>query len=124
MSSIDILFKRQNQKSLIVFCLLCLGIFFVLYGLKTPKQDYTRKNKLIRKVQLQKQQNEQLHKSSSSLPKVRVDSNVLPVIFPEPFEYNLPEENEKYITYLPHSGFHNQRIELENALLLATYLNG
>ncbi|KAK9720792.1 hypothetical protein K7432_003895 [Basidiobolus ranarum] len=30
---------------------------------------------------------------------------------------------EKFITYLPHSGFHNQRIELENALFLAKLLN-
>ncbi|KAI1311031.1 hypothetical protein EDD11_003573 [Mortierella claussenii] len=29
----------------------------------------------------------------------------------------------KYITFLPHSGFHNQRTELENALLLARMLN-
>ncbi|KAK9712001.1 hypothetical protein K7432_007419 [Basidiobolus ranarum] len=31
--------------------------------------------------------------------------------------------NEKFITYLSHSGFHNQRIELENALFLAKKLN-
>ncbi|KAG0280645.1 hypothetical protein BGZ96_001473 [Linnemannia gamsii] len=29
----------------------------------------------------------------------------------------------KYLTFLPHSGFHNQRTELENALLLARLLN-
>jgi hypothetical protein len=33
------------------------------------------------------------------------------------------DSSEKFITYLPHSGFHNQRIALENALLLASYLN-
>jgi hypothetical protein len=32
-------------------------------------------------------------------------------------------DREKFLSYLPHSGFHNQRIELENALLLAAYLN-
>lgn len=31
--------------------------------------------------------------------------------------------DEKFIAYLPHSGFHNQRIEFENAMLLANYLN-
>ncbi|KAH8921196.1 hypothetical protein BT69DRAFT_1351807 [Atractiella rhizophila] len=31
--------------------------------------------------------------------------------------------NRKYLSYLPHSGFHNQRIELSNALSLASYLN-
>ena len=30
---------------------------------------------------------------------------------------------EKYLAYLPHSGFHNQRIALENALTLARILN-
>ncbi|KAI0270463.1 hypothetical protein BC834DRAFT_967251 [Gloeopeniophorella convolvens] len=30
---------------------------------------------------------------------------------------------EKYLAYLPHSGFHNQRIALENALVLARILN-
>lgn len=28
-----------------------------------------------------------------------------------------------YLTYLPHSGFHNQRISLENAFVLAVLLN-
>ncbi|KAI8993714.1 CigA protein [Pilobolus umbonatus] len=46
------------------------------------------------------------------------------VIFPQPYEIHKPNlESEKYLSYLPHSGFHNQRIELENALLLAAYLN-
>ncbi|CAG8736590.1 17874_t:CDS:1 [Dentiscutata erythropus] len=30
---------------------------------------------------------------------------------------------ENYLTYLPHSGFHNQRIALENAVFLAWFLN-
>ena len=37
-------------------------------------------------------------------------------------EENEDEENEdeeRYLTYIPHSGFHNQRIALENALFLA-----
>ncbi|KAG0282026.1 hypothetical protein BGZ96_000900 [Linnemannia gamsii] len=33
------------------------------------------------------------------------------------------DPSERYLAYLPHSGFHNQRITLENALLLANYLN-
>ncbi|KAI8329135.1 hypothetical protein BC941DRAFT_443532 [Chlamydoabsidia padenii] len=57
--------------------------------------------------------------SSSSSP----TSDIIPVEFPDPFTFHTPTANEKYITYLPHSGFHNQRIELENALLLAFYLN-
>jgi hypothetical protein len=31
--------------------------------------------------------------------------------------------SQKFLAYLPHSGFHNQRIELENALLLSALLN-
>ncbi|CAG8668909.1 6096_t:CDS:1, partial [Paraglomus brasilianum] len=33
------------------------------------------------------------------------------------------DNDEKFITYLPHSQFNNQRIELENAILLAYYTN-
>jgi hypothetical protein len=33
------------------------------------------------------------------------------------------EPGERFITYLPHSGFHNQRIAFENALVLACVLN-
>lgn len=32
-------------------------------------------------------------------------------------------ENEKYLGYLPHSGFHNQRAALQNALYLGKLLN-
>ena len=34
-----------------------------------------------------------------------------------------PEPPAKFLAYLPHSGFHNQRIALENALVLARLLN-
>ncbi|RUS14766.1 hypothetical protein BC937DRAFT_93371 [Endogone sp. FLAS-F59071] len=34
-----------------------------------------------------------------------------------------PSSTEMYLTYLPHSGFSNQRTELVNALLMASYLN-
>ncbi|KAI5119754.1 hypothetical protein M0805_004086 [Coniferiporia weirii] len=33
------------------------------------------------------------------------------------------DENAKYLSYLPHSGFHNQRIAFENALIMARLLN-
>ncbi|CAG8533708.1 13738_t:CDS:1 [Ambispora leptoticha] len=40
------------------------------------------------------------------------------------FDTNANENNEeKFITYLPHSGFHNQRISLENAIFIAWYTN-
>ncbi len=34
-----------------------------------------------------------------------------------------PEPSVRFLAYLPHSGFHNQRIALENALVLARLLN-
>ncbi|CAG8750206.1 8159_t:CDS:2, partial [Dentiscutata erythropus] len=36
---------------------------------------------------------------------------------------NLMVHKEKYLTYLPHDGFNNQRIDLENAIFLAWFLN-
>ncbi|KAG2147868.1 uncharacterized protein EDB93DRAFT_1240565 [Suillus bovinus] len=36
---------------------------------------------------------------------------------------NPPAADTKYLSYLPHSGLHNQRIALENALVLAKTLN-
>ncbi|KAI7872354.1 hypothetical protein BDF14DRAFT_490307 [Spinellus fusiger] len=38
-------------------------------------------------------------------------------------QYTKTEVNKKYISYLPHSGFHNQIISLINALVLAKALN-
>ncbi|GAA5922041.1 uncharacterized protein JCM15063_003168 [Sporobolomyces koalae] len=36
---------------------------------------------------------------------------------------NLTEDDVRYIGYLPHSGYHNQRVALQNALLLGKLLN-
>lgn len=41
---------------------------------------------------------------------------------PLPIPYN-PSHDERYLAWLPHSGFHNQRVSLENALILARLLN-
>ncbi|CAO3666640.1 unnamed protein product [Umbelopsis ramanniana] len=40
-----------------------------------------------------------------------------------PPEMKIDHQGEKFISYMPHSGLSNQRVELENALLLASYLN-
>ncbi|OBZ86255.1 hypothetical protein A0J61_05692 [Choanephora cucurbitarum] len=60
-----------------------------------------------------------------SIPPLKQDVTepVIPVIYPDPFAFHTITPEERYVTYLPHSGFHNQRIELENAFLLAAYLN-
>jgi len=39
------------------------------------------------------------------------------------FPPRAPAEGEKFLGYLPHSGFHNQLMTLENSLRLAAYLN-
>ncbi|KAF9173268.1 hypothetical protein BGX20_003659 [Mortierella sp. AD010] len=45
----------------------------------------------------------------------------------DPFLTMFPErpaaDQERFLAYLPHSGFHNQRMSLETALRLAVYLN-
>jgi hypothetical protein len=62
--------------------------------------------------------------ASSASTNNKKEEDTIPVEFPTPFEYHTPNiKTEKFLSYLPHSGFHNQRIELENALLLAAYLN-
>ncbi|KAF8937271.1 hypothetical protein EDD21DRAFT_375758 [Dissophora ornata] len=47
------------------------------------------------------------------------EHNPFLTMFPE----RPPGDQELFLGYIPHSGFHNQRIELQNALRLATYLN-
>lgn len=61
--------------------------------------------------------------TEASTSQSTLDTDVIAVEFPDPFALHRPTSDEKFITYLPHSGFHNQRIELENAFLLASYLN-
>lgn len=49
--------------------------------------------------------------------------SILVNALPFPLRVPLGGAEEKFLGYLPHSGFHNQRIELQNALLLATFMN-
>ena len=44
------------------------------------------------------------------------------IISASPMSY-YPTPDEGYLTWLPHSGFHNQRVSFENALILARLLN-
>ncbi|KAK4520831.1 uncharacterized protein ATC70_006712 [Mucor velutinosus] len=125
----DILLKKQNRKSLLLFSIACIVLLYLIAHL-TPKSttldastgpaQAIAESQLIRKVKKQKQQLEQ---ETSLLEQHILNKRILPVEFPDAFEFHRPHVNEKFITYLPHSGFHNQRIELENALLLASYLN-
>jgi hypothetical protein len=47
------------------------------------------------------------------------EHNPFLTMFPE----RPPMDQERFLGYIPHSGFHNQRLTLESALLLASYLN-
>lgn len=60
--------------------------------------------------------------SPSSLP----DTSPPPInisTFPSPLRIPSGDPNERYLGFLPHSGVHNQRMELQNALLLGKLLN-
>lgn len=123
----DILLKKQNRKGVLIFIISCIGLFYLITHLKLTTKSTaaeattsTAESPLIRKV---KQQKQQLEQETSLLEQNILNKEILPVEYPDAFEFHRPHVNEKFITYLPHSGFHNQRIELENALLLASYLN-
>lgn len=123
----DILLKKQNRKGVLIFIISCIGVFYLIAHVKlttksttTETTPPTTESLLIRKVKEQKQQLEQ---ETSLLEQNILSKKILPVEYLDAFEFHRPHANEKFITYLPHSGFHNQRIELENALLLASYLN-
>lgn len=123
---------RQDGKNkiIVIATSLCFIILIYFYFTKSPAtpstNDHANENTLLEKVFKEK---EQLERDITKLEKDILNKEIIPVQFPEPFEiYNdkptsTISKDEKFITYLPHSGFHNQRIELENALLLANYLN-
>lgn len=98
--------KKQAQKNskmatFIVFLVLaCFCCFFLAYYLWTTRWD-------IRAVPR--------HQANAHLKVIAIDSNHVDVTASSP--------KEAFLAYLPHSGFHNQRIAFENALVLASLLN-
>ncbi|KAF9020458.1 hypothetical protein BDZ89DRAFT_1020143 [Hymenopellis radicata] len=54
---------------------------------------------------------------------LRQPTDAIQVIEPPYLSVETPSPHEKYLSYLPHSGYHNQRIAFENALTLAHLLN-
>jgi len=113
----DILLKKQNRKNLLIFIISCIGLLYLIAHLTTNSATTTdatsrepaptAESQLIRKVKKQKQQLEQ---ETSLLEQHILNKKILPVEYPDAFEFHRPHVNEKFITYLPHSGFHNQRI--------------
>jgi hypothetical protein len=61
-----------------------------------------------------------LHSSTSPLHSLPIDINVHLTQFSSP---PTVDPTEKFLAYSPHSGYHNQRSSLENALTLAYMLN-
>ncbi len=55
-----------------------------------------------------------------SLVTVLFNTTLIPLVFNSSLD--LPDADEKFLAYLPHSGFHNQCIALENALTLSYML--
>ncbi|KAF9953268.1 hypothetical protein BGZ72_005536 [Mortierella alpina] len=54
---------------------------------------------------------------------VELDGNKEHRAFLTMFPPRPPQDGERFLGYLPHSGFHNQLVTLENAIRLAAYLN-
>ena len=61
-----------------------------------------------------------LFSRSNNTPSKRITEEFFTI---DPITSFLTEPTALYLTYLPHSGFHNQRISLENAFVLAALLN-
>ncbi|KAF8893929.1 hypothetical protein BD779DRAFT_1435329 [Infundibulicybe gibba] len=55
-------------------------------------------------------------------PPTHADGRIQVVTFDDALRSNYTQ-GERFLAYLPHSGFHNQRIALENALVLSQLLN-
>ncbi|KAI9606304.1 hypothetical protein KEM48_002016 [Puccinia striiformis f. sp. tritici PST-130] len=58
-------------------------------------------------------------------PDIETQAQIFPLVQKEKLSKSVEEldDRDQYLSYLPHSGFHNQRIALENALTLAKVLN-
>src|SRR5690554_1218960 len=74
--------------------------------------------------QVNKSNNQKNHNDVSDPPTdFQLDGNTERNPFLTMFPPRPPADGERFLAYLPHSGFHNQLVTLENALLLAAYLN-
>lgn len=75
-------------------------------------------------MQQQEQQPHSQHDTTITKPEpLQLEGNKEHNPFITMFPQRLPLEGERFLAYLPHSGFHNQLITLENALRLAVSLN-
>ncbi|KAG0167933.1 hypothetical protein DFQ28_002876 [Apophysomyces sp. BC1034] len=103
-----------------------LGVVLILLFLSRPSfESLSNSSHVVAVTTSQRSKTSESTTPSTTAPFVpeTMMASPIPVEFPDPFALHQPTAGEKYVTYLPHSGFHNQRIELENAFLLAAYLN-
>ncbi|KXN90127.1 hypothetical protein AN958_04617 [Leucoagaricus sp. SymC.cos] len=104
--------NQQNTKLvallllLVLACVTCFGIAYFLFKTRwaTPTQSFTRAQ-------------------HANMPTPKVNASILANLEPLQGEARALHPKERFLAYLPHSGFHNQRIALENALVLARLLN-
>ncbi|KAG0255902.1 hypothetical protein BGZ95_005640, partial [Linnemannia exigua] len=103
----------QTKKLILSFILASNLILALLYLYFDSLSSSHSRNSAASRHNSQQQQRPPPYEQQHGLPQVGKGLVPRPTFDP----------NEKYLAYLPHSGFHNQRITLENALLLANYLN-
>ncbi|KAF9414723.1 hypothetical protein BGZ94_000314 [Podila epigama] len=105
------------------------------HGLSAPRlslslqqQQQEQQQQQNQQQEQQQQQQQQTQQKEQSLPEtfgesLQLNGNKEHNPFLTMFPPRPPMENERFLAYVPHSGFHNQLITLENALRLAAYLN-
>lgn len=128
---------RKGKSQLIILAiLLLLSLLYVLAPATTPHA-----NNQSTRINFSKEQRPLPHSSVSATPipplQVPIPTPNPPLVTPSapsppirPFDISVrptsvpipPSSNEKFLAYSPHSGYHNQRISLENALTLAFML--
>lgn len=126
--------SRRTRRSLYLIAIIITLVLLVSYGLLRPKND-REDNPFIDSapeppIELQDDDAaagvpEYTLFTDDSLDMVESTKSIKPTKYvPEIVDaLTDPSSTEKYLTYLPHSGFSNQRTELINALLMANYLN-
>ena len=111
--------RYEKQMAILVMLLVCATVacFATAYYLFTTRWDTSVYSPMSI-----------LPSDNYSQPQVAVHPNQLlppptPAADVDLSEQSLMGTQERFLAYLPHSGFHNQRIALENALVLSRLLN-
>ncbi|KDQ07491.1 hypothetical protein BOTBODRAFT_180673 [Botryobasidium botryosum FD-172 SS1] len=129
---------RRRTLSVILFLLLVFlifGIFFLLRGTRLRWDNSQTQKDLLRPTTHAPTPEEVYIRFRSPRPPdvdqrlngdnydSKSDDALLSDALSPPLPVNDTTKTRKYLAYLPHSGFHNQRIAFENALVLARALD-